>query len=435
MRWWLGLAFACVSALTAVAVVTMITASSNAAFRKYSEQFAIGNTSMVAQSLKRAPSPALLDADAAALASRHRLALFVLSPRGRLLTATTSNHSAWSMVPDRVRAVHGALDRGRYVQATPDGYVIARRLSAGEDAPILVTYSIRPELREQLGLAHNELIKAGLIAFIAGATLGMLIATLTARRLARIARAAVAIGRGEFDTDVKSRYPDEVGSLARSLERMKQQLQVLVHSLERDRERLERSFDCLDEAVLVVNGELEVEFANERAEQFLAAGKRLNGDPATAPLGSALRKIALQALSSERACSVRFPDGDRSLLLSAVALGENPESVVIVIMDQQFTLSAGGISIDLRRSEVRVDGTKVPVTPSEFKILSLLATAPGTPFTRHQILEQLWGTNHIGDQHACEVYVASLRRKIERDPGSPRRLLTVRGVGYSLVAG
>ena len=94
----------------------------------------------------------------------------------------------------------------------------------------------------------------------------------------------------------------------------------------------------------------------------------------------------------------------------------------------------GGISIDVLHDRVTVDGAAVALTPSEFKILVLLASDPGAVFTRRQILEHLWGSAHIGDEHTSEVHVSSLRRKIEtRD--SPKRLITVRGVGYKLVQG
>jgi two-component system response regulator RegX3 len=92
----------------------------------------------------------------------------------------------------------------------------------------------------------------------------------------------------------------------------------------------------------------------------------------------------------------------------------------------------GDMTIDFVRDEVMVDGKKAPLTPSEFKILSLLATAPGSAFSRRQIMEHLWGSTYVGDEHTCEVHVSSLRRKIEREPGAPRRLVTVRGVGYAL---
>jgi two-component system response regulator RegX3 len=91
----------------------------------------------------------------------------------------------------------------------------------------------------------------------------------------------------------------------------------------------------------------------------------------------------------------------------------------------------GGLTIDLVRDEVTVDGSKVQLTPSEFKILTLLAGAPDTLFSRRQIMERLWDSTFVGDEHTCEVHVSGLRRKIERE-GQPRRIRTVRGAGYML---
>ena len=96
------------------------------------------------------------------------------------------------------------------------------------------------------------------------------------------------------------------------------------------------------------------------------------------------------------------------------------------------TITVGGILIDLVSDTVTVDGTPVSLTPSEFKILSLLASSPAAIHPRRQIMEHLWGSTHVGDEHTCEVHVSALRRKIERDPSSPERLVTVRGEGYTL---
>ena len=94
----------------------------------------------------------------------------------------------------------------------------------------------------------------------------------------------------------------------------------------------------------------------------------------------------------------------------------------------------GGLNIDLGRHEVLVDGERVHLTLSEFKVLALLAERPGDVVSRRQLMQHLWASEHVGDEHACEVHISNLRRKIERDPTRPERLLTVRGEGYRLVA-
>jgi two-component system response regulator RegX3 len=97
------------------------------------------------------------------------------------------------------------------------------------------------------------------------------------------------------------------------------------------------------------------------------------------------------------------------------------------------TQVVGGVRLDLARHEVTVDGERVHLTPSEFKLLSLLAAEPERVFTRRQIMEHLWASIYVGDERACDVHVSGLRRKIEVDPRHPKRLVTVRGVGYKLV--
>ena len=93
----------------------------------------------------------------------------------------------------------------------------------------------------------------------------------------------------------------------------------------------------------------------------------------------------------------------------------------------------GGLHIDLGRHEVLVDGERVHLTLSEFKVLSLLAEQPDSVVSRRELMQHLWASEHVGDEHACEVHISNLRRKIERDPSQPERLLTVRGSGYKLV--
>jgi len=102
---------------------------------------------------------------------------------------------------------------------------------------------------------------------------------------------------------------------------------------------------------------------------------------------------------------------------------------------EQTVRKVGAISIDLVHDTVLVGDTKVTLTPSEFKILSLLAASPGVVFSRRQIMERLWDSSHTGDEHACEVHVSSLRRKIRLRPADPQPLRTVRGRGYVLVSG
>jgi DNA-binding response OmpR family regulator len=96
--------------------------------------------------------------------------------------------------------------------------------------------------------------------------------------------------------------------------------------------------------------------------------------------------------------------------------------------------TVGDLRIDLLRHDVRIGDRPVNLTPSEFRLLALLAEGPERVFSRREIMEHLWESQYVGDQRACDVHVSNLRRKIEEDPARPERLLTIRGVGYKLVA-
>ncbi len=102
-----------------------------------------------------------------------------------------------------------------------------------------------------------------------------------------------------------------------------------------------------------------------------------------------------------------------------------------LIAGEKAQLVVAEITIDLAADVVTVDGTAVALTPSEFKILRLLAASTNSVVPRRRIMEQLWGSSHVGDEHTCEVHISAIRRKIEREP-FPRRLVTVRGQGYML---
>lgn len=92
----------------------------------------------------------------------------------------------------------------------------------------------------------------------------------------------------------------------------------------------------------------------------------------------------------------------------------------------------GGVRIDFTRHQVSADGSRVTLTPSQFKLLALFAAEPGRVFSREQIMEHLWETPFVGNTRACDVHISQLRRKIERDPSHPERIVTVREVGYKL---
>jgi len=91
---------------------------------------------------------------------------------------------------------------------------------------------------------------------------------------------------------------------------------------------------------------------------------------------------------------------------------------------------AGGLEIDLKTRELKVDGRNVDLTPTEFDLLAYLARHPGQVFTRLQLLREVQGYTYDSFARTIDTHVKNLRRKIEADPKAPRYILTVHGVGY-----
>jgi DNA-binding response OmpR family regulator len=88
------------------------------------------------------------------------------------------------------------------------------------------------------------------------------------------------------------------------------------------------------------------------------------------------------------------------------------------------------LTLDLRRREVRLNDTPLAIKPKEFDLLIFLAQHRGQVLSREFILERVWGWNFTGDSRTVDVHIRWLREKIELDPSSPNRIVTVRGAGY-----
>jgi two-component system KDP operon response regulator KdpE len=96
-------------------------------------------------------------------------------------------------------------------------------------------------------------------------------------------------------------------------------------------------------------------------------------------------------------------------------------------------VETGAFTVDLAARIVTRDGEPVRLTPTEWRLLAVLARAPGQLVTRQQLLRELRGPVTVGESHYLRVYLSQLRRKLEPDPTRPRHLVTEPGVGYRLV--
>lgn len=95
-------------------------------------------------------------------------------------------------------------------------------------------------------------------------------------------------------------------------------------------------------------------------------------------------------------------------------------------------IAIGALRIDLAARLVALDSAALHLTPIEYRLLAALARHAGKVLTHRQLLREVWGEAYLEQTHTLRVHMASLRRKVERDPARPRYLLTEIGVGYRL---
>ncbi len=108
--------------------------------------------------------------------------------------------------------------------------------------------------------------------------------------------------------------------------------------------------------------------------------------------------------------------------LRHASLVDAPEPVVVI----------GELMLDLTKRQVLIAGAEVHLTPTEYKMLALLAKNLGRVLTHQQILKEVWGPAYATHANYVRVHMAELRKKIERDPARPKLLVTEPGVGYRL---
>lgn len=92
-----------------------------------------------------------------------------------------------------------------------------------------------------------------------------------------------------------------------------------------------------------------------------------------------------------------------------------------------------GLRIDLKSYDVRVEGRRVELSPTEFRLLTFFARNPGRVFTRDQILDRVWGDEAYVEPRTVDVHIRRLRAQLERGGGGSERIVTVRGAGYKFL--
>ena len=93
-------------------------------------------------------------------------------------------------------------------------------------------------------------------------------------------------------------------------------------------------------------------------------------------------------------------------------------------------LEVGDVRLDAERHEVTVRGDPVTLPLKEFQLLEVLLHNAGRVLTRDTLIDRVWGSGYVGDTKTLDVHVKRLRSKLEADPASPERIVTIRGLGY-----
>lgn len=129
--------------------------------------------------------------------------------------------------------------------------------------------------------------------------------------------------------------------------------------------------------------------------------------------------------------------GADEYLIKPVRLNEFVARVQALLRRAQITMSDshqryddGYLSVDLHRRHVYVNGRKVHLTPTEFKLLAVLMENAGRVVQQRDLLEQVWGREYVDDVYYPRVYISQLRRKLERDAANPVYILTEHRIGY-----
>ena len=337
MRWWLALVFAAIAALTSFAVAQVFRASSESAIRDRAAELTAGTAVASASRIATAGSATEAEAIATETASRRRIALFVFDRDGRLLTSDTVGGVELAAVGDLEPALATALAGRRHVETDErtGSVTVALPIRGNDRFAGLIAVANRPDLEDALGIVQDEILDAALYATLIGALVGIVVAVLITRRLRRIAAAAAEIEQGRFDRPLDSRFPDELGVLAGTVDQMRLRLARSFADLEQERDRLGRLLEQLHEAVIAIDRHMMIAYANSRARQLLgdgaSEGKRL---PEPWP-GVGLRALAETLFRPDAAPARRTirPRSDLTLSLAGLPPSPGSETAVLVLDD------------------------------------------------------------------------------------------------------
>lgn len=117
----------------------------------------------------------------------------------------------------------------------------------------------------------------------------------------------------------------------------------------------------------------------------------------------------------------------KALMRRFLVLGSNANTM------EQALLKFKGLTIDIKKYTVNVDGKELSLTGKELELLKFFALNPEQVFTKTQLFRNVWDSNYIEDDNTVMVHIRKLRKKIEVDPSNPKFIQTVWGIGYKFI--
>lgn len=129
------------------------------------------------------------------------------------------------------------------------------------------------------------------------------------------------------------------------------------------------------------------------------------------------------------------PFSPRELMARVQAMLRRPRPLAREGTTLARTESFGALSIDRAGREVWLAGEPVALTRTEFDLLAALSESPKIVLTRRRLIDHVWGSAWVGDEHLVDVHIGHLRRKLNDDAADSRYVRTVRGVGYRMGTG
>ncbi|MGK3144426.1 two-component system response regulator KdpE [Pantoea sp. C2G6] len=150
---------------------------------------------------------------------------------------------------------------------------------------------------------------------------------------------------------------------------------------------------------------------------------------------SALPVIVLSARSDEQDKIAALDAGADDYLTKPFGVGELLARVRVALrrhngQQPEAKVTFADVSVDFAARRVQRGGEEVHLTPTEFRLLSILLNNAGKVLTQRQLLSQVWGPNAVEHSHYLRIYMGHLRQKLEANPTQPAHLLTETGVGY-----